>query len=931
MTIKALTVKARILLHLFDYNRFADEYEAPIEVTQSRIARAVGIRVKHVTQYVKPLVAEGAVAERTSHVRRQPRRLKVYFLTAAGRQQAASLRSSLLGESVPFRTRSGETAELPLSRVYHEDRRGSSVLNLIDELNSAGHIAEVTEAKEPELVDFTQEASVVERFYGREQELEWVLHSLEQVPTVVVTGIAGIGKTALGSRIRDEFRGKRSLFWRRVRPWDTAVDLALRLGGFLKALGRLRLHSYLSSSGSRELSQIEELITAELVGVNTLLVFDDVHTASEDAQTFLSMLHGALKHLQHTSCLLLSRSIPEFYSRRDVEMEGAVAELSLDALDSESGRALLSEAGISGASAEVLLKSSGGNPLFLKILAKAGAAQDVERRWNTLETYIAQEIEPDLSREERNCLQLASFYEVPVPTQGLLLEESGGTRTLLTLQKKGLLDRLEAGGWMAHEMPRSYFQGGLPLERRNALIDKVVPWLLEEAEGSVEAGNPYDAVAYVENAAMHEVKPARRSLILERLGELRVLIGDWPGAIEAYRTLLTDAEEPRVKARLHRDIASMLWEMRLLKEAEEEIERGLQLLPPESSPEAAWLLTTKGWVHWSAGDVDRYFRALERLETWTPSLPEDFALRGVLAWMRGTSHLMDPSRRDLALARAHFEASIEAFEAGGIQGRLWYPHTLYAQAAFEMGEAQEALGHLNQALELSDAEGNLFAQGQTLFTKARVLSECLGDFEAAEALYNEAYGIARMISPYRLVWFHRHFADLYRRQGRVEEAREALEHFLTTGGETIARESRIESLALMVRLSSELGDADSARLNMKEAEDLHAEVPSDTTSYYLDWAKGALHAFQGETEYVEACFQRALSRETPAPRGNLLQEHLATEGLRGELLLEYGRSLSLAKDKVRARRILLQAFAELEEYHREPLERIAQQALESLD
>ena len=50
---RALTVKERIQLHLFDYSRFADSYQAPPDVTQQAIARAVGIRVHHVNQYVQ--------------------------------------------------------------------------------------------------------------------------------------------------------------------------------------------------------------------------------------------------------------------------------------------------------------------------------------------------------------------------------------------------------------------------------------------------------------------------------------------------------------------------------------------------------------------------------------------------------------------------------------------------------------------------------------------------------------------------------------------------------------------------------------------------------------------------------------------------------------------------------------------------------------
>src|SRR2546425_10693046 len=104
---RTLTAKERIHLHLFDYSRFSDAYEAPPEVTQEAIARAAGIRVQHVVQYVRPLMADGLVEERLAHVKRARRRHKTYFLTPKGRAQAAAPRPDLLPEEIPIRGPAG--------------------------------------------------------------------------------------------------------------------------------------------------------------------------------------------------------------------------------------------------------------------------------------------------------------------------------------------------------------------------------------------------------------------------------------------------------------------------------------------------------------------------------------------------------------------------------------------------------------------------------------------------------------------------------------------------------------------------------------------------------------------------------------------------------------------------------------------------------
>src|SRR2546426_8594308 len=98
---RTLTAKERIHLHLFDYSRFSDAYEAPPEVTQEAIARAAGIRVQHVVQYVRPLMADGLVEERLAPGKRARRRRKTYSLTPQGRSHAAALRSELLRRGVP--------------------------------------------------------------------------------------------------------------------------------------------------------------------------------------------------------------------------------------------------------------------------------------------------------------------------------------------------------------------------------------------------------------------------------------------------------------------------------------------------------------------------------------------------------------------------------------------------------------------------------------------------------------------------------------------------------------------------------------------------------------------------------------------------------------------------------------------------------------
>ena len=148
------------------------------------------------------------------------------------------------------------------------------------------------------------------------------MRGVDEKPIVVVSGFAGIGKTTLGAKVCEMLRGSRPLFWRQVRPWDTATDLATRVATFLKAIGRMGLHNLFSLSEARELSRIEELLAEDLAGLRAVLIFDDVHCASEDAEAFLSLLARVLQAQRGASAIFLSRTAPRFYSQREVVLEG---------------------------------------------------------------------------------------------------------------------------------------------------------------------------------------------------------------------------------------------------------------------------------------------------------------------------------------------------------------------------------------------------------------------------------------------------------------------------------------------------------------------------------------------------------------------------------------------------------------------------------
>ena len=83
------TVRRRILMHLANYSVQEPDHEAPREVSQQGIAEAVGIRLRHISQYIRPMIKEGLVTERSGLVDGGRQHQKVYFLTDQVRKEAS--------------------------------------------------------------------------------------------------------------------------------------------------------------------------------------------------------------------------------------------------------------------------------------------------------------------------------------------------------------------------------------------------------------------------------------------------------------------------------------------------------------------------------------------------------------------------------------------------------------------------------------------------------------------------------------------------------------------------------------------------------------------------------------------------------------------------------------------------------------------------
>jgi tetratricopeptide (TPR) repeat protein len=87
-----ITVGERIVLHLAQYSKHLNDFDAPFEVSQDGIGEALRISRAHAAIELKKLKEAGTVTERIAHIRAGPVKRKVYFLTESGEAKAKNLK-----------------------------------------------------------------------------------------------------------------------------------------------------------------------------------------------------------------------------------------------------------------------------------------------------------------------------------------------------------------------------------------------------------------------------------------------------------------------------------------------------------------------------------------------------------------------------------------------------------------------------------------------------------------------------------------------------------------------------------------------------------------------------------------------------------------------------------------------------------------------
>jgi tetratricopeptide (TPR) repeat protein len=298
-------------------------------------------------------------------------------------------------------------------------------------------------------------------FVGRSTEIERYLAQLAQRHLVVISGMRGVGKTALAARL---FHEHARAFWHSFHETESVTGLQWKLAGFLAYHGQADLWQMLQraqQTGGQPPppAVLFEYLAHMLPGHDFVLYLDDVQYISDDPllEEFFVSLKPAIT-AGKLSLVIISQSVPEFIDVTEDRLGGLsladtrqlLARNQLDIADSVA--APHSAASTAWLTDDILMSlhaRTEGNALLLTLAVDGlKRAADPARFLDNLfadaniERFLIKEIDDKLSEDERAVMTAIAVllgYGATREVIEIVLNGANVRRTLSELSLRNLL------------------------------------------------------------------------------------------------------------------------------------------------------------------------------------------------------------------------------------------------------------------------------------------------------------------------------------------------------------------------------------------------------------------------------------------------------------------------------------------------------------
>ena len=565
-------VQERIFLHLSDYVDHSDKVEVPFALSQMGIANAVSIARSNVPRAISGMKEAGHLIERQAHVTGVSRKRKAYFLTDEGAKVADEIWDRVSETNVRVVFSDGrsentslaeaiESTELPLRHVdmlrYMDDSGTIDLSGLTPELVER----DLSKHIEKQLVSYLNDLPRTRRFYGREKELDVMANLLEaKSASILVPGIAGIGKTSLSTKILDRFTHRRNLLYHRCQDWEGSRAFLEACAEWLSAVGNNDLSDYLASSPVPQTNMAVNLIANGLSESPSLIVIDDLHKVGDETlYSILRELTLRINTLKEVGLVMFSRSFRMVVPESDQSGNIVTLVMPLQGLDAESSRQILTAMPKMDSDQFTHISSlSRGHPLILELINRGNVAETFHA---TLEAFVEKEIFSRLSGSEKRLLGAIAVFREPIPVQAIHQVE-GSVDLLDDLVEKGLARQSDAENFDVHDLVREFLLRSMDEEMKNSLHSSAVNWyrdkddpadriefiyhlshtgdedgiaevLIAEGHGLVSSGHT-ELLTILNSLESSDFDSKSRGLIRELKGDILTIQGRWDEAEEEY-------------------------------------------------------------------------------------------------------------------------------------------------------------------------------------------------------------------------------------------------------------------------------------------------------------------------------------------------------------------------------------------------------------
>ena len=489
-------VQERILLHLRDYVDYADKVEVPFAISQMGIANAVAIARSNVPRAIAGMKESGHLIERQAHVSGVSRKRKAYFLTSDGvnladdiwvkvsEQPVRLIHVDGRAENLDLRT-ALESTELPLRHVdilRYLDHSGTVDLSTLSpdliERDLSKHI-------EKQLVNSLNDLPRMRRFFGRDHEISKMADILEaESTTLLVPGIAGIGKTALAAKLLERFTHRRNMLYHRCQDWEGSRAFLEACAEWLSMIGNNDLSDYVSSTPVPQVNMAVNLIVEGLVNSPALIVIDDLHKVADE--NFVAILRGLTLRVPESNELglvMFSRSFRMVVPEADSSGKTVTHFIPLEGLDQDSSRQILT------AMPDIDLQQflhiytlSRGHPLVLELINRGSVGETFHA---TLEAFVEKEIFSKLSGPQKRLLGAIAVFREPMPLESLL-GLNADIDLLDDLVEKGLARRVDTDFYDVHDLVREFLVRSMDESLKAELHTNAVEWYRTRTETAAE-------------------------------------------------------------------------------------------------------------------------------------------------------------------------------------------------------------------------------------------------------------------------------------------------------------------------------------------------------------------------------------------------------------------------------------------------------------